>query len=309
MLVALLSLVLLAQPAAAWDPFADDDFDAGPYGPPEPAPFVIPEGVYLVTDVYTGNAVTTAGDTTTYTTTTERDTPGTYARVIDVVGTGSGSAYDGASFNGRSSLPDGRQIAGTYYEDFVLTAGGLVSVNIVFFQDDRDTRPIATSTPPPAPTPAPIAAPTAAPMPSARPTPANAIEPVPPTPRPAATRDPAPVPPPAPRVATAGVALARDGASLAAIDVLRGRSVQLWPRAFLDGVPARVRSWRLVSGPADVVSRRDGGPADPCDVVWLSLPPAGTVWTLRFEVASDEIPGRTLIASLGVAVRSPALGE
>jgi hypothetical protein len=308
-LTALLSLVLLAQPAAAWDPFADDDFDGGPYTPPDPAPFVIPEGVYLVTDVYTGNAVTTAGETTTYTTTTEHDTPGTYARVIDVVGTGSGSGYDGASFNGRSSLPDGRQVAGTYYEDFVLTASGLVSVNIVFFQDDRDARSGGSSTPPPVPTPAPTAAPTPAPLPSARPTPANAVEPVAPTPRPAATREPAPVPPPAPRVATAAVALARDGASLAAIDVLRGRSVELWPRAFLDGAPVRLRTWRLVNGSADAISRRDGGPGDACVVSWLSLPPAGTVWTLRFEVTSDDIPGRTLIASLGVAVRSPALGE
>jgi hypothetical protein len=110
-------------------------------------------------------------------------------------------------------------------------------------------------------------------------------------------------------VATAAVALAPDGAALAAIDVLRGRSVHLWPRAFLDGIPARVRSWRLASGTADVVSGREGGAADACDVSWITLPPAGTVWTLRFEVTSDEIPGRTLTATIGVAVRSPALGE
>ncbi|HYR94144.1 MAG TPA: hypothetical protein VEP48_08055 [Methylomirabilota bacterium] len=306
MLVALLSLALFAQPAAAWDPFADDDFDPGPYTPPDPAPFVIPEDVYLVTEVYTGNAVTTAGETTTYSTTTERDTPGTYARVIDVVGTGSGSAFDGASFNGRTNLPDGRQVAGTYYEDFVVTSGGLVSVNIVFFQDDRETRIGASSSPVPTPAPTPV------PQPSARPTPVIAVVPVAPTPRPVATPEPAPEPPPpppAPRVATAAVALARDGAALAAIDLLRGRSVHLWPRAFLDGIPARVRAWRLLSGTADVVSRRDGGAAESCDVMWLTLPPVGTVWTLRFEVTSDEIPGRTLTATIGVAVRSPALGE
>jgi hypothetical protein len=297
-LTALLSLVLLAQPAAAWDPFADDDFDPGPHTPPDPAPFVIPEDVYLVTEIYTGNAVTTAGETTTYSTTTERDTPGTYARVIDVVGTGSGSAFDGASFNGRTNLPDGRQVAGTYYEDFVLTSGGLVSVNIVFFQDDRDTR-LGASSPVPTPAPTPV------PQPSARPSSVIVIAPVAPTPRPVATPEPAPEP----RVATAAVALAPDGAALTAIDVLRGRSVHLWPRAFLDGIPARVRTWRLVSGTADVVSRREGDAADPCDVSWLMLPPAGTVLTLRFEVTSDEIPGRTLTATIGVAVRSPALGE
>src|SRR5581483_6670294 len=96
--------LLQASPALAWDPFGDD-LDAGFGDPvPDPAPFAVPEGLYVVTDVYAGDVVTTAGDTTTYATETVHDTPGTYARVIDVVSSGSSSAFDGASFNGRAVL-------------------------------------------------------------------------------------------------------------------------------------------------------------------------------------------------------------
>jgi hypothetical protein len=63
-----------AEPASAWDPFANDGDVAPSPAPTDPAPFVVPEGLYLVTDVYTGNAVTTSGNTTTYTTTTAHDT-------------------------------------------------------------------------------------------------------------------------------------------------------------------------------------------------------------------------------------------
>ncbi|HZP97333.1 MAG TPA: hypothetical protein VFC31_13520 [Candidatus Limnocylindria bacterium] len=112
--------LLQASPALAWDPFGDD-LDAGFGDPvPDPAPFAVPEGLYVVTDVYAGDVVTTAGDTTTYATETVHDTPGTYARVIDVVSSGSSSAFDGASFNGRAVLPDGRPVAGTYYDDMAL---------------------------------------------------------------------------------------------------------------------------------------------------------------------------------------------
>jgi hypothetical protein len=287
--------------AAAWDPFGDQTPDPGPVTPPDPAPYVIPDGVYLVTDVYTGDVVTTSGDTTTYSTTTTRETPGTYARVIDVVGTGGDSAYDGASFNGRARLDDGRRVGGTYYEDFVLTAGGLVSVNVVFFQDDSETRTSEVGS-------APVQTRTAT---SATQSGSSVTAP----PNDGASRAPAsarpvdePASPPTPRVAAA-VALAPLGPSLDAIEVLRGRSVRLFLRATSDGVAAPVRTWRLVGGSADVLSRREGGGADPCDALWLTLPAPGTVWTLRFEVTSDLVLGQTLAATLRVAVRSPALDE
>lgn len=282
-----------AQPGLAWDPFAADE-DAAPLpAPTDPAPFVAPPGLYLVTDVYTGNAVTTNGNTTTYSTTTAHDTPGTYARVIDTVGTGVASAYDGAAMNGRTLLPDGRAVAGTYYEDYVLTSEGYLSVNIVFFQDDAITVVVPVSTAAPATAPANAPRPSA-PAPQQVPTPA---------PRPTA------VPTPRPVVATAGVALGETAPALTTIEVLRGRRVALWPRAFLDGIPVRVRSWRLVSGYVDLVSVREGDATTSCDATWLTLAEPGSAWVLRFEITTDAAPGRLLTAAISVVVRSPALEQ
>jgi hypothetical protein len=303
-LLAALLVASCSRPALAWDPFGDD-FDAGDITPSDPEPFVVPEGLYVVTDVYAGDVVSTYGDTTTYSTATVQETPGTYARVVDVVGSGATSAFDGASFNDRASLPDGRPVGGTYYEDFVLTSGGFVSVNIVFFQDDSATRASTTTTPPPSP------APSSVPLPATTPPPfvvATTPFAPPASPTPAPEPD-EPVPTPAPRIATAGVALAPGGRPLASIEVLRGRHVQLWPRAFLDGQPVAVRTWRLAAGQIDVASRRDGSGTDPCDASWTLMPPAGAAYTLRLDVTTDAAPGRVLSAIIAVTIRSPALGQ
>ena len=297
----LLALATNAQPALAWDPFWDE-LDPGPVDPPDPAPFVVPEGLYLVTDVYAGDVVTNNGDTTTYSTATVRDTPGTYARVIDVVGTGQDSAYDGASFNGRAVTSGGRSVAGTYYEDFVLSSSGFVSINIVFFEDDSETRRRAASTS------APVTSPTA--PPAATSTPARTAVPGVPiaTPTPIVVDREIATPTPAPRTATAGISLGPTAPVLGRIDVLRGRGVTLWPRAFIDGVAVPVSSWRLASG--TVSGTCAGWGATPsCDASWLTLAPAGSLWHLRFEVTSPSLPGQVLLASLDVAVRSPALEQ
>jgi hypothetical protein len=282
-----------------------DELDPG-IVEPRPTPIVVPPGLYLVTDVYAGSVAATSGATTTYRTLTVRATPGTYARLLAVVGTGVASALDGRSFNGRGRLGDGRAVAGAYYETFVLTPTGFVSVNIVFFQDDSETRAIVapTSAPPssaPA-TPAPLATPAARPTtgtsvwPGATPSPASSGAP--------STRTPTPTMPPLP-IAAAGLALSRGGPTLGAIDLLRGRTVHLWPRAFVDGVPVAVRDWRLVAGGADGISRTSGSGTEAADVVWLV--PASMPIVLRFEVTSDAAPGRVMPASLTVTVRSPAL--
>ncbi|HEY6959518.1 MAG TPA: hypothetical protein VI814_11895 [Candidatus Limnocylindria bacterium] len=292
---ALLVLLANVEPASAWDPFAGEGDDAPPPAPADPAPFVVPEGIYLVTDVYTGNAVTTSGNTTTYTTTTAHEVPGTYARVIDVVGTGGASAFDGSSMNGRARLPDGRAVAGTYYEDYVLSSEGYVSVNIVFFQDDSFTTAIATPVPSAAtPTPTPVARASAAPFvpPPVIPTPAHA---------------PLVVSTPRPAVFGAGVALGETAPVLASVEVLRGRRLALWPRAFVDGASVRITSWRLVAGDADLVSSRTGDAAVPCVATWLRMPSAPS--TLRFEITTEAAPGRVLVATIAVAVRSPALEQ
>lgn len=310
---ALVAVLTIARslPALAWDPFTTDPTDPDVTAPAaDPAPFVIPDGLYVVTDVYTGDVVTSAGSTTTYATTTTHETPGTWARVIDTVGTGVGGAFDGASMNTRARLADGQLVAGTYYEDFVLTADGFVSVNIVFFQNDSVTTVPAATPEPPAQAPtalpaAPPASPPAAPPVAWSPAPASAPAPTAVGPLPTV----APVVPvePVEQVATAGLALGETATVLRSIEVLRGRRVALWPRAYLNGAAVTVRSWRLVSGYADLVDPASGGAGVPCEAAWLTLAPPGSAWTLRFEVTSDAVPGRVLAATIDVVVRSPAL--
>ncbi|HUQ41650.1 MAG TPA: hypothetical protein VM052_04035 [Candidatus Limnocylindrales bacterium] len=302
-IIAAVALIVAASPVRA------DDFDPG-YSDATPTPIAIPPGLYLVTDVYAGNVVTSSGGTTTYSTTTVHASPGTYARVLESVGTGMQSRFDGRSFNGRLRLADGRAVAGTYYETFILTPSGFVSVNIVFFQDDSETRqaqpteaPRASSTA--GVTAAPIAVPTVVPV-SSTPTPAPTA-PVR-TASPATTpAPPAPTAPPRVPVFSAGVALSSRGPVLVSVEVLRGRRVELWPRLYIDGVPAVVRTWRLIDGFADVVSRTSGGAVDPSVATWLTFTPDGAPSTMRFEITSDAAPGRAFIAIISVTVRSPAL--
>jgi hypothetical protein len=103
------------------------------------------------------------------------------------------------------------------------------------------------------------------------------------------------------------VALAADGPVLGSIEVLRGRTVVLWPRAFSDGSAVPIRAWRLVSGSADLLSPLAGSAGEGCALAWLAPTSAGAPVVLRFEVTSDALPGRVMIASLSVTVRSPAL--
>jgi len=94
---------------------------------------------------------------------------------------------------------------------------------------------------------------------------------------------------------------------IGSMEVLRGRTVVLWPRVFADGVGVPTRSWRLVSGSADLLTPVSGTAAAGCAASWLTLAPGGVPFVLRFEVTSDALPGRVLTATLSVTVRSPAL--
>ncbi|HEV8653906.1 MAG TPA: hypothetical protein VGR85_00135 [Candidatus Limnocylindria bacterium] len=263
---------------------------------PDPVAFVVPAGVYYVTDTYVADVVATRDATTTYSTTTIHESTGTYARVIDTVDTGASSTFDGRAFNGRGELTDGRSLAGTYYENFVLTANGYVPVSIVFFQDDSETRGRdSSSSPPPATakpatTSVPVVAATALPR-GAGPAPSS--------------RPRTPTPPAAPAL-RAGVALAPDGPILVSAEVLRGRLVHFWPRAFANDAPVSIRGWRLLSARPDYVSA-DTGTTEPFAAQWIRMPAPDVRWSLRFEIFTNVAPTERLEAQITVTVRSPAL--
>jgi len=297
----LLAVVLLPSNAAhAREPFEDEPPPAPPpvFPTPDPVAFVVPAGLYYVTDTYVADVVDTSDATTTYSTATVHESTGTYARVIDSVDTGASSVFDGTAFNGRGALTDGRALAGTYYENFVLTPGGYVPVSVVFFQDDSETRRRAASSPSPSAaassravtSPAPVVGPRdlrgiSTPVPSFRPQ--------------------TPIAPVAPRL-RAGIALAPDGPALTSAEVLRGRLIYFWPRAFANDTAVAIRSWRLLSVQPDYASANSGG-SEPFAAQWLRMPAPGVRWSLRFEIFTEVAPLERLEAEITITVRSPAL--
>jgi hypothetical protein len=311
---AALVLALLAtgaSPAAAWDPF--DEWTGRPEPPAftpraDPAPFIAPPpGLYYVTDTYVADVVTKSGPLTTYSTTTVHESTGSYARVLDTVGTGTASSFDGAAFNGRTALSDGRAVAGTYYENYVVTNEGFVPVSVVFFQDDAElARQRANAEMPRAS--APLAVPVAPSQITAPPPSASCcsgagspgvVE--------RETRDIEP-----PRLTVRpGLSLVPASAPLTRIEVLRGRVVSVWLRAFAGDREVPVRAWSLASGdPGDPVSTSGNG-ATPFRTSWTRLAPPGSAYELvfRLEVDTPETGRRLVDARFAVSVRSPALQD
>lgn len=286
MILACAGLLLLRPLAAlAWDPEGDDraggPSPAGePAAPREPALPEPPEGVYLVTDVYAGDVVGRSGDTTTYSTATQHEITGSYARVLETVGTGRASAFDGAAFNGRTVMGDGRAVAGTYYENYALTADGFAAVSIVFFQDDSET--------------------------GAR----GGVATEPATARPDIQAQDdrgriAPIVEPSARVPGEG---GREPSRLPVvltdrvIEVLRGRRVAV----SVSADPA-VRRWRYLSGEAINLGPLSGAADEQFVARWDRLAPPGGTWDVRFVV--DYLDGTSRELTLKVTVRSPGLVE
>jgi hypothetical protein len=283
-----------AQPAVARDPFREHPELAFPrlnIWKPEPAPVGPPLGIYLVTETYAGDSVTRSGPVTTYSTETVHETTGSYARVLESVGTGASSAYDGVAFNGRAALTDGRAVAGTYYENYVRAERGFVPVSVVFFQDDseiarqsRDSRPRPVAPPAPAAEPSrpPAVAPGQPPTSPARP---PVLE----------GEDPLPVGPPLPP--TRGSARLPDRS----IEVLRGR------RTALSFSGEGVRAWRFTSGECVSLGQLAGAAGDPFVARWDRLAPPSASWMLRFLI--DYADGTNREVVVRVAVRAPGLVE
>lgn len=290
-LVVLLLSLAASQPAYGWNPYFDDEFDwpPPPAWTPEPAPVVPPPGIYLVTETYAGDSVSQIGAVTTYSTDTVHEITGSYARVLESVGTGGSSAYDGTAFNGRASLTDGRSVAGTYYENFIQSGGAFIPVSVVFFQDDSEIASAAAAArPQPVVAPAPQPAPVLAPMPSpaqATPAPPVVIE----------REVPAPVAPARPAVTPSTLLADRS------IEVLRAR------RTSLSFAGADVRGWRFLSGDCVSLGAVSGTPTDPFVARWDRLAPLGTTWVVRFLV--DYADGTSHELIVRVAVRAPGLVE
>jgi hypothetical protein len=297
---ALALLFLWSSPALARDPFRDDG-RSEPTPFPDPAPFIAPPpGLYYVTDTYVADVVTSDGPLTTYSTATVHESTGSYARVLETVSTGVASAYDGSAFNGRRALGDGRLVAGTYYENYVLTEGGFIPVSIVFFQDDAELARLgATDTPPPATT----TPPSPVPVTLRSPVSACCVAERPVT---MATATPSPTRPISP-----GISLGPLSATLTTLEVLRGRAIVLWLRAFVDGREVPVRSWIVVAGESGEAVSTTGSGAIPFRTSWTRLAPPGAAYSVlfRIEVDDPDTGHRAVHGAIAVAVRSPALED
>lgn len=290
--------------------------------PSRPETIAAQMGLHRVTQVWAGDVITRSGPVTTYTSNTVQQNAGTFAKQVATVATGQVSPYDAALSNRRTTMTDGRAVSGDIYANYVWTGSSLALDRFVFFQDDREVARRATAAPtaapaptrtptPAAPPPRPVVAPVRAaapwkPAPVATPRPAPVVTPppVPATPRPTPT--PAP-----PRAVRAGIALAAQGDPLARIEVLRGRRVDLWPRATVDGAPGRVSSWRLASGEVTALGALTGAGDQPFGAMWEDLAPVGSAFTVRFTltVVVPGEPDRRVEAAIDVVVRSPALVE
>ena len=325
---ALAASVLLAMPspAGAWDPFDSDEdgWQQPPAAPPppDPAPLIAPPpGVYYVTDTYVADVVTSEGPLTTYTTTTVHESTGSYARVLETVGTGDTSAFDGEAFNGRRTLGDGRAVAGTYYENYVLGDAGFLPVSIVFFQDDAElARAIWGPPVPPGTSPGggePGSSGSSA-EPSTSCCPALPLEPGgtlieprddragPPGGR---TTPPDRRAPAAPIPVRPGVSLLPASPPVGSVEVLRGRPVTLWLRAFAGDREVPVRSWTLLSGESGRALATAGTGAAPFRAAWERLAPPDRAYVLRFRIEVDtRATGHAFVdMTIAVTVRSPAL--
>ena len=309
LVLAVVLLISGSSPVAAWDPYGDTD---GSPEPPttepraDPAPFIAPPpGLYFVTDTYVADVVTVNGPLTTYTTTTVHESTGSYARVLDSVGTGTESSFDGTAFNGRATLSDGRAVAGTYYENYVRSGDGFVPVSVVFFQDDAELARQRAAPPQPGPGAgtAPVPAPSAS-LPIGIAPCCSGVGPIGGTER--EMRDIEP-----PQTVRPGLSLVPASAPLTRVEVLRGRAVSFWLRAFAADREVPVRAWSLVSGNAGDARSITGDGATPFRTSFTRLAPPGSTFDLvfRLEVDTPATGHRFVDAALAVSVRSPALQD
>lgn len=343
-----LGLLLVARPAAAWwdEPdYGYDGWDVPAYDvpapdqgpvyeaePPEPWTVAAEKGLYRVDEVYVGSSVSTSGLRTTYSTTTASADPGTAARLIADVGAGVATGHEAELSNERTIRSDGRYVGGQLYQNFVWNGRDWEHDKYVFFQNDSELASLPAIAEPPTALVEPPRAPALVEPPRA---PALETTPVtvadqPPTrddPPAPVVREPredplsppsVPTAPPAapsasapPRVTRAAIALAPQADTLGQIEVLRGRAVRLWMRAFVDGVPAAVTGWQLRSGEVTAIGPVGAAGEDPFVGTWERVSSASAPFVLTFDVAvSVPAEGTRIVpATIAVVVRSPAIVE
>ncbi len=334
-----LGLLLAARPAAAWWDESDYGYDGwdvpaydapapdqGPVydaGPRDPWTVAAEEGRYRVNEVYVGSEISTSGLRTTYSTTTASADPGTAAQLIADVGAGVASGHDAELSNERAIRSDGRYVAGQVYENFVWSGRDWEHDKYVFFQNDSELASLPAIPEPPAAVVEPPRAPALETTPVAvsdQPqTRDGPPAPVVREPREDPLSPPSgPIAPPTapsasapPRVARAAIALAPQADSLGQIEVLRGRAVRLWMRAFVDGAPAAVTGWQLRSGEVTAIGPVGAAGDDPFVGTWERVTSASAPFVLTFDVAvSVPAEGTRIVpATIAVVVRSPAIVE
>ncbi len=291
--VSILAILGTSSPAHAWSPDSEEW-----YPEPEPPvqwstePIEPPAGIYLVTETYVDDVVTRSGPATVYSTETVHESTGSYARVLETVVTGSRSDFDGAAFNGRAAMADGRSVAGTYYENYIRTDAGFIPVSVVFFQDDLEIARASQGSTPVAPARTPPTAPAVAPV-----APKGAVTPA--IDLPADRTSPAPVrersEPAAPSQPAPGPMPDR------ALEVLRARRIAI---SFLE--PGVVR-WRFSDGEAVILGPAGGDASQRFVGRWDRLPPTGGIWVTRFTLEFGDGTAREL--TIRVSVRAPGLVE
>jgi hypothetical protein len=312
-----------------WDPVVwvapqadliDATYVQAPTPAPDPVAGAAALGLHFVSEVFTGHVTTTSGDLTTYTSTAAAYDAGTAARLVATVATGETTGYDAVVLGGRTTLSDGRTVAGQIYENYVWSGSEWTVNAYVFFQDDAELARLSQPTAVPAAAVAPIVEPVPAPVPVAAPAPPASATPgshppiaVAVAPQPAPLDEgPAWVPAaPQPRVVRAGIALGPQADVLGRVEVLRGRRVPLWVRATVDDIPARVIAWALREGELTALGPVSGSGDEPLIGSWRTLSPRGSAFVLTIR-ATVEVPGAAAVdvdASVEVVVRSPAVIE
>lgn len=109
-------------------------------------------------------------------------------------------------------------------------------------------------------------------------------------------------------VVVPGVATSPLGDIAGTIVVIRGRSIDVWVRATVDGRTSAVASWRILAGEQVPLGPTAGAGGEPFRARWDEVTSPGSSWPMQIEatVYAGGI-AQTARGDVRVIVRSPAL--